>query len=148
MEVQFAVKENHMNLTSEEAQASLDVIRQTQDQFKKAIARGFSSHLLILWGSICILGFGSLQISPYWGGWFFAGLDIIGIILTIVVVRNWPTRSAFQGGTSEVFPQQIKRVWLALLIYAFIWAWVLKPSGYVQACMYVCTVFGFAYVLI
>ncbi len=137
-----------MNLTSEEAQASLDVIRQTQNRFKKAIASGCSSHLCILWGLICILGFTSLQVSPYWGGWFYTGLDIVGIILTIVIVRHWPTRSVSQGDTSEVFSQQIKRVWPALLIYAFIWAWILKPSGPMQACAYACTVCGFAYVFI
>ena len=55
-----------MNLTSEEAQAGLDMIRQTQNRFQKAIASGYTSHLCILWGSICILGFTSLQVSPYW----------------------------------------------------------------------------------
>ena len=133
-----------MNLTSEEAQAGLDMIRQTQNRFKKAIASGCSSHLCILWGLICILGFTSLQISAYWGGWFYTGLDIVGIILTIVIVRHWPTRSASQGDTS----QQMKRVWPALLIYAFIWAWILKPFGPMQACAYACTVCGFAYVFI
>ena len=137
-----------MNLKSEEAQTSLDMIRQTQNRFKKAIASGFSSHLCILWGLICILGFTSLQLSLYWGGWFYTGLDIVGIILTIVIVRHWPTRSASQGDTSEVFPQKIKRIWPALLIYAFIWAWILKPSGSMQACAYACTVCGFAYVFI
>jgi hypothetical protein len=133
-----------MNLTSEEAQANLDVIRQTQNRFKKAIASGYTSHLLILWGSICILGFTSLQISPYWGGLFYTGLDIVGIILTIVIARHWPTRSASGGDTTP----QINRVWPALLIYAFVWAWILKPSSPMQACAYVVTVCGFAYVLI
>jgi hypothetical protein len=137
-----------MNLTSKEARSDLDMIRQTQKRFKRAIAPGGSSHLLILWGLICILGFSSLQASPYWGGWLFSGLDIIGIILTIVIVRRWPTRSSSQGDTSEVFPQQMKRVWAALLIYALIWVWILKPSDYVQACAYALTVFGFAYVFI
>jgi hypothetical protein len=133
-----------MNLTSEDAQAGLDVIRQTQDRFKKAIASGYSSHLLILWGLICILGHTTLQVSSYWGGWFYTGLDIVGIILTIVIARHWPTRSASQGDTSP----QIKRAWPALLIYAFIWAWILKPSGPMQACAYASTVCGFAYVFI
>jgi len=133
-----------MNLTSEEAQAGLDVIRQAQNRFKKAIASGYTSHLFILWGMICILGFTTLQISPYWGGWFYASLDIVGIILTILIARHWPTRSASQSDTS----QQIHRVWPALLIFAFIWALILKPTGSMQACAYVCTVCGFAYVLI
>jgi hypothetical protein len=137
-----------MNLTSEEAQAGLDVIRQAQNRFKRAIASGCSSHLCILWGLICILGFTSLQISPYWGGLFYTGLDIVGIILTIVIVRRGPTRSASQGDTSEAFAQQIERVWPALLIYALIWALILKPSGPMQACAYACTVCGFAFVLI
>ena len=133
-----------MNLTSEEAQAGLDMIRQTQNRFEKAIASGYTSHLLILWGLIGIFGFTSLQISPYWGGWFYAGLDIVGIILTILIARHWPTRSASKVDTS----QQINRVWPALIIYAMIWAWILKPSGPMQVCVYVCTVCGFAYVLI
>lgn len=140
-----------MNLTSEEAQAGLDMIRQTQNRFRKAIASGCTSHLCILWGSICILDFSSLQISLYWGGWFYAGLDIVGtiltivgIILTIVIVRRWPTRSASGGDTS----QRINRVWPALIIYAFVWAWILKPFGSMQACAYVFTVYGFAYVFI
>ncbi len=133
-----------MNVTSEEAQVGLDVIRQTQNRFKKAIASGCSSHLCILWGLICILGFSFLQVSRYWGGLFYTGLDIVGIILTIVIIRRGPTRSASGGDTSQL----LNRVWPALLIYALIWAWILKPSGPMQACAYVVTVCGFAYVLI
>ncbi|MHC4309378.1 MAG: hypothetical protein ACYSSN_05495 [Planctomycetota bacterium] len=133
-----------MNVTSEEAQAGLDVIRQTQNRFKKAIASGCSSHLCILWGLICILGFTGLQISSYWGGLFYTGLDIVGIILTIAIIRRGPTRSVSEGDTS----QNIHRIWPALLIYAFIWAWILRPSGPMQACAYVVTVCGFAFVLI
>ncbi len=133
-----------MNLTSEEAQAGLDMVRQTQNRFEKAIAAGYASHLCILWGTICILGFSSLQVSLYWGGWLHAGLDIVGLILTIVIVRHWPTRSASGGDTS----QRIHRVWPALIVYAFIWAWILEPSGSMQACAYVFTVYGFAYVII
>jgi hypothetical protein len=133
-----------MNLTSEEAQAGLDMIRQTQNRFEKAVAAGYASHLCILWGSICILGFASLQVSLHWGGWIYTGLDIVGIILTIVIVRHWPTRSASPGDAS----QRIHRVWPALTVYAFIWAWILKPAGSMQACAYVVTVCGFAYVFI
>ncbi len=133
-----------MNITSEEAQASLDVIQKTQNQFKKAIAAGCSSHLCILWGLISIIGFTCLQLSRYWGGWFYAVLDIIGIILTIAIVRRWPTRSASQEDTSQL----MKRVWPTLIIYAFIWALILQPSGPMQVCAYVCTVCGFAFVLI
>ena len=133
-----------MNVTSEEAQAGLDAIRQTQNRFKKAIASGCISPLCILWGLISILGFTSLQISPYWGGWFYTGLDIVGIILTIVIVRRGPTRSAPQGDTSQL----MTRVWPALIIYAYIWAWILKPSDPMQACAYACTICGFAFVLI
>jgi hypothetical protein len=133
-----------MNLTSEEAQAGLDMIRHTQNRFKKAIASGYSSHLLVLWGLIGILGFGSLQISLYWGGRFYAVLDIVGIVLTIMIVRRWPPPSASGGDTSL----QIERVWPAFLIYALVWAWILEPSGIMQACAYACAVCGFAYVLI
>ncbi|MHC4583759.1 MAG: hypothetical protein ACYS3N_04480, partial [Planctomycetota bacterium] len=71
-------------------------------------------------------------------------LDIVGIILTIVIIRRGPTRSVSEGDTS----QNIHRIWPALLIYAFIWAWILRPSGPMQACAYVVTVCGFAFVLI
>jgi hypothetical protein len=133
-----------MDVSSQEAQASLGLIEDTQARWRKAIGSSYAGDLLMLWGTIWIMGYVGLYFSHRIGGHLFAVLDVVGIGGTVVIARRWPIRSP---ETRAVF-LGIGGVWLFLALYAVIWMVLLRPASGKEVGAFLCTVCMFAYVVI
>ncbi len=76
-----------MNITPEEAQASLAAIAQTRGKTRKAY--GYSGYYLILWGLVWFFGFLSNQyLAGNAVGWIWAVLGTVGWITSAVLGIN------------------------------------------------------------
>ncbi len=137
-----------MQVSKEEANASLNLIQDTQTRLKKAIGSGYASWLLMLWGSIWIVGYASLYVSHRIGGHIFAALDILGMIATVLIVRRWPHNSVIRSPEFRAIVWQCAGLWLFLFVYALIWALLLKPANGRVWGVYLCTVCMFGFIMI
>ena len=137
-----------MEPSQAEAQASLSMIEQTQIRMRRAMAASYGSGLLILWGSIWMVGFVALHCSRPVGGIIFGGLDLIGVIVSILITRQWPERTVHQGKVSQAQGRSMILLGVSLLVFGGIWALLLKPDNSIQICAYVCTLCMFGYVII
>jgi hypothetical protein len=137
-----------MNISLEEAQASMNLIHQTQARMRKAIASGYASSLLILWGLIWIVGNTGLHFSHRIGGRIFMVLDIVGIVATILIARRWPHDTIMKSPEARLLSRQFAVFSIFLVVYALIWALLFKPLHGHQISMYICTVCMFGYIVI
>ncbi len=137
-----------MNISNEEAQTSLDMISQTQTRLRKAIASGYASHLLILWGVIWVIGYISLHFSYCIGGYVFTGLDVVGVLATVWIARRWPHHTFIRSPEFKTIAWQSTGLWFFLLLYALIWCFLLRPDNSREFGVFLCTVCMFGYVMI
>jgi hypothetical protein len=133
-----------MDVSVQEAQASLGLIRDTQAEWRKAIGASYASGLLLLWGAVWIAGYIGLHFSQRVGGHMFAVLDVLGIVATCMIARRWPLKGPQARATSL----GLMAFWLLLCAYATIWIMLLRPVASVQIGAFLCTVCMFGYVVI
>ena len=136
-----------MDISKEEAQASLDMVQDTQVRLKKAVASGYASGLLMLWGGIWIVGFASLSFSHRLGGYVFTALDVVGIVATVLIARRWPHNTIIRSLEFKTVVWQSAGLWLALFVYALIWGLLLRPANGQAWGVFLCTVCMFGYVM-
>lgn len=130
-----------MDISSQEARASLGLIEDAQAKWRKAIGSSYASGLLILWGTIWIVGYVSLHFSHEMGGRIFTVLDVVGIAGTVVIARRWPVRSP---ETTAMF-LSVAGLWLFLALYTAIWIVLLRPVSGKQIGALLCTGCMFGY---
>ena len=107
-------------ISAEEARLSLAEIDRIGRHIRQAIAAGRSSYLLILWGSIWIIGFVAEQYFRK-AGQLWLGLDAIGIAASFY--SRWhpndPVKSPHHA--------RIGVCWLILFGYAALWCSLIAP---------------------
>jgi hypothetical protein len=109
-------------ITQEEALASLQEIDRVIARIRKAIASAGCAPMLILWGFIWIIGFGTMQFFPEVTGRLWAVLDTTGIVISILFgIRAH--RSRIHG----LEQGRIALSWLVLLAYGALWVYLLWP---------------------
>jgi hypothetical protein len=136
-----------MDISKEEAQVSLNLVQDTQTRLKKAVAAGYASGLLVLWGGIWIVGFASLHFSDRIGGHVFAALDVVGFIATVLIARRWPHNTVIRGPEFRTVAWQCTGLWLSLSVYGLIWALLLRPANGRALGVFLCTLCMFGYVV-
>jgi hypothetical protein len=125
-----------VNISPEEAQASLAAIQQTRMKVNKSI--GIAGYFSIIWGLVWFFGcLGNQYLSIDAAAWVWGiGCTAGWILSTIVgIYLGKQTRSA--TGPRVVF------VFLALLGFALLWFFVMQPASFKQDALFVITVFLF-----
>lgn len=125
-----------MNITPEEAQASLMAIAQTRGKTRKAY--GYSGYYLILWGQIWFFGFLSNQ---YLAGnavvWIWAALGTIGWVTSTILGINQDKQVR-----SAIGPR-IGFFFLALTGFAILSFIIMQPLSERQGVMFLITIIVF-----
>jgi len=137
-----------MTISNEEAQEALDLIEEVQVRWRKAVASGYASGLLMLWGGIWIVGYTSLYVSHRIGGHVFAALDVLGIIATVFIVRRWPHNTVIRSPEFKAITRQCVGLWFFLIVYALIWALLVRPANGLAWGVSLSTVCMFGFVMI
>lgn len=125
-----------MNISPEEAQASLAVIQQTQAKMKKLI--GQSGYFPIIWGFIWFLGLVGnqyLSVDKAWLVWVPA--CTVGWILSMILGIRMGRQTRSQSGSRFAF------FFLALGVFAVLWFFVMQPASWKQDVLFIMTLFLF-----
>jgi hypothetical protein len=133
-----------MDVSAQEAQASLGLIEDAQAKWRKAIGASYASGLLILWGAVWIIGYVSLYFSNEMGGYAFMVLDVVGIAGTVLIARRWPIK----GPEAKATSWSLTGLWLILALYAVIWMALFRPANGKEVGVFLCTLCMFGYVVI
>jgi hypothetical protein len=110
-----------MNATPEEARASIDEVEKIVARTRGAIASARCGPMLVLWGVIWMIGYAGTQFFPAWSGRLWAGLDLAGGAGSFFMASG--SRSLRGHGLGR----RIGLAWLALGVYAVLWAYILAP---------------------
>jgi hypothetical protein len=125
-----------MNVSPEEARASLVTIHQTQTQMKKLV--GITGYFSIIWGLVWFLGLLGNQYLPENDAWvIWAPACVVGWILSTILGIHLGKQTRSPSGTRMAF------FWLALGGFAVLWFLVMQPASWKQDSLFIMTVFMF-----
>src|SRR6266851_4357664 len=125
-----------MNVSPEEARASLVTIRQTQTQMKKLV--GITGYFSIIWGLVWFLGLLGNQYLPEQDVWLiWAPAVTVGWILSAILGIHLGKQTRTSSGSRIAF------FFLALGGFAVLWFVVMQPASWKQDALFIMTVFIF-----
>lgn len=125
-----------MNISPEEAQASLKIIQETQAKTKRLI--GVSGYFSIIWGLVWFLGLLGNQYLPGDDAWIvWAPACTIGWILSALLGISLGKRTRSETGPRFAF------FFLALGCFAVLWFFLMQPASWKQNSLFIMTVFMF-----
>ncbi|MGH2494457.1 MAG: hypothetical protein ACRDIV_07115 [Ktedonobacteraceae bacterium] len=132
-----------MNISPEEAQEALAVIRQTTEKTRKG--HGYVGYYLMIWGAVWFVGFmvsQYLQSKPAVVGWTWGGLVLVAWVSCAVM-------GVKQGRyiRSQVGPQ-IGFFYLTLFAFTALWYVLLMPQNTKQGAMFFVSIIMFAGIVI
>jgi hypothetical protein len=130
-----------MNITREEAQASLGMIEETRDRTVRQLQYRGASQLLVIWGLVWIVGFLGTQYYPRVDEWIWLVVDVIGIALTAVICTKTFGQVRSEAGS------RIGWFWGVLFVYAYLYMGILGPVDGTQVAAFIATHVMFAYVV-
>jgi len=113
-----------MDITKEEAQASLARIEEASRQMRRLAAYGGTDIILMVWGAIWFLGYLGNQLAPVLAGWIWIILLVIGIAATIIIECRSPVKSPLG--------RQIGIFWGMLYVFIWIWFILLWPFFHIE----------------
>lgn len=125
-----------MNISPEEAQASLVVIQQTRARTRALI--GESGYFSIIWGLVWFFGCLGNQYLPFnwvWLAW--TPTSLVGWILSVILGIHLGKQTRSQIGPRIAF------FFLALFGYGLLWFVILHPSSFKQGVLFLLTLFIF-----
>lgn len=131
-----------MNITTDEAQASLKLIDQITKQTRRRLTIGGGAYYLILWGAIWFLGnLASQFLSGAQAGKVWIILDMLGILVSFWIGYRRGSRIRSPLGN------RIGLMWLAILVYGALILWISSPQSGNQANLLISVVVMLGYVL-
>ncbi len=111
------------DISHDEAQESLDLANDMMARTRKAIASGSASVLLVLLGTIWVVG--------YVGNHFLARSPASGVLWLVLVVIgvlvSWFVGVRWKSPIKSPISKRIGLFWLLLYVYANVWVYVLSP---------------------
>ena len=139
-----------MNISKEDAQASLLTIRDVRIQTQKAAISAYVSPMLILWGTLWIIAFTANHFYIEYGQHIFTAMSIIGCVVTAVIFYQlFHSKAPFRDEPSERIGWRIAAFWILLYVYVIIWLFMLAPFSGIQCnaffsttAMFACVVMG------
>jgi hypothetical protein len=140
-------KTNDENI-QQSAQESLATIENTMLRTRRAVAAGYSSPLMILWGLLLTAAYAATHFYLKYAAvifWTMAGVGTVGSILVwFLILRNIP----FKEPAEEKLNLRIGALWWLLLLYIFIWLSLLAPFNGMQMNAFIITAIMFGYIIL
>jgi len=139
-----------MNVSQEEAQASLSTIRDVKVQTQRAAISTYASPMMILWGTLWIIAFTATHLYIEHGQHIFTAMNVVGIAVSaIIFYQLFHSKPPFREDPSERIGWRIAALWILLYVYVIIWLFLLAPFSGRQcnafigtAGMFACVVMG------
>ena len=139
-----------MDISKEDAQASLSTIRDVKLQSQKAAISTYTNPMFILWGILWIIAFTANQIFIEYSQPIFVSMSVIGGIVTaIIFYRLFHSKAPFREEPSEYIGWRIAALWILIYVYVVIWLFMMTPVSGRQcnafistAAMFACIVMG------
>ena len=137
-----------MNVSQEEAQASLSSVREVMNSTHRAIASAYANPLLILWGVLWIIAFTSAHFYLPYAFHIFMAMGVVGGAGTAVIFRVFHTKAPIQEASGPKVGRRIAAFWVLLYTYVVIWLFLLTPFNGLQCNAVFSTAAMFGYVVI
>lgn len=118
-----------MEIGRKEAEAVLKEIALVSEKTKRAISTGPAPEILMLWGIVWLLGYGSVQFAPRFVGVIWPVLAVVGSLASIWMGFRHSRRVSNIDGTADPNLKRIVWFWLVLILYAVVWIVILNPAG-------------------
>ena len=136
-----------MNISNEDAQASLAVVTETMLRTRKAVAANYSSPLLILWGLLWVAAYTATYFYLKYADVIFGAMAGVGLLGSFFVWQYVKRKLPIREPAEERLNWRIGGLWWALFIYVFIWLNILAPVNGMQINAFICTAIMFAYIV-
>ena len=136
-----------MNVSQEEAQASLSKVRDVTIQIQRATTSAYASPLLILWGLLWIIAFTAAHFYLAYAYHIFITMSAAGCVGTAVVLWLLHSKAPVRDTSSPSIVWRIVLFWVSLSVYAVIWLLLFSPFSGRQCNVFLSTVAMFAYVV-
>jgi len=138
-----------MNVSNEDAQASLADIEDVMKRTRKVIASTYTSPFLILWGLVWIVAFLGTHFFTARANFIWMTLNSIGVVATFLISRRqFVGAPAVKNPAERKFGLRIFWFWILVFGYAFIWLAILTPQNGLEMNAFLCTAMMFAYVVL
>jgi MFS family permease len=137
-----------MNVSNEEAQASLAAIKNTMVRTRKAVAATYSSPLLILWGLLWAGAYSATHFYVEYASWIFGVMAGIGLVGSFPVWLQVKRRLPVREPAEEKLNWRMGGLWCLLFIYISVWLNLLHPVNGMQINAFIVTTVMFAYIVI
>ncbi len=112
-----------MNPTKDEAAASLSEIDEIIARTRRTIGHGVTAPLLILWGTIWIIGYSITHFSPDTARIAWPVLASLGGIV------SWVIGARSSTPTRDRSDAKVGVAWVVLFLFAALWFAILLPPG-------------------
>ncbi len=136
-----------MNVSNEDAQASLAAVTKTMLRTRKAVAAGYSSPLLILWGLLWVAAYTASHFYLKYADVIFEAMAGVGLLGSFFVLRRVKQTMPVKEPVEEKINLRMGALWGSLFIYVFIWLNLLGPVNGLQMNAFISTAVMFAYVI-
>lgn len=134
-----------MNVSLEDAQASLTTIRDVRIQTQRAAISAYANPMLILWGTLWVIAFTATHFYFTQAQVIFIAMGIVGGLLTaIIFYRLYHSKPPFRENPSEHIGWRIAALWILLYLYVMIWLFLLAPFNGMQCNAFISTSVMFA----
>jgi hypothetical protein len=132
-----------MDISREEAEKSLQAIREVHSRIRTSIAAGSTPFHMILWGAIWFVGYlGNYFLDAETSGQIWTGLAIAGSIASGIMGYRLGSRYRLPGS------ERIWQIWIFAFLYIFLWIWVAWPLEMKQISMLLTLYVMFGFVLL
>ncbi len=136
-----------MNVSKEDAQASLSSVQSAMDQTRKALTSSYVNPSLIMWGLIWIIAFTTAHFNLAYAYYIFIGMSIIGGVGTALICRVSHSKASVKDTSANPYASRITALWIFLCIYIIIWLFLFAPFTGIQCNAFICTTVMFTYIV-
>jgi hypothetical protein len=137
-----------MNVSQEEAQASLSAIRDVRIQTQRAATSTYASPMMILWGILWIITFTATHFYIEHAYYIFTAMNVVGIAVSVIIFYQlFHSKPPFREDPSEHIGWRIAAFWILLYVYVIIWLFLLAPFSGRQCNAFISTAGMFACVV-
>jgi len=137
-----------MNVSQEDARASLSTIRDVRIQTQRAAISTYASPMMILWGTLWIIAFTATHLYIEHGRPIFTAMNVVGIAVSaIIFYQLFHSKAPFREDPSERIGWRIAALWILLYVYVIIWLFLMAPFSGRQCNAFISTTGMFACVV-
>jgi len=136
-----------MNVSQEDAKASLSSVQNVMIQTHKAIASAYANPSLIMWGVLWIIAFTATHFYYTYAFYIFMAMAAVGGVGTALIFGIYRSKAPIKDTSSLKIGWRITALWIFLCVYIIIWLFLLAPFSGIQCNAFICTTAMFAYIV-